>query len=95
MPRFPSFCRSFSVPPSPPLPRSVGHARARLDAVYWMRWQEKLAGTESRRDKTHEMLDAAAKGVRQEEQHRMDELARRNGVRVRIRVALRARGSCR
>jgi hypothetical protein len=46
--------------------------------------QEKLAGTESRAEKTHEMLHAAAKGVRDEEQHRMDVLAHRRGVPVPI-----------
>ena len=48
--------------------------------------QEKLAGTESEAEKGHEMLRAAAKGVREEERHRMHMLAHRRGVPVPILV---------
>ena len=41
--------------------------------------EQKLAGTESSRDKTREMLDAGAKGVRAEEERRMREEERRRG----------------
>lgn len=41
--------------------------------------EEQLAGTESERDKAHDMLAAAAKGVRETERARMHSLARRRG----------------
>jgi len=43
-------------------------------------WQEKLAGTETSANKAQDMLDAGAKGVREEEQARMREEAHRRGV---------------